>query len=132
MNIFNKDTKKAFDYLYKSKKKGGEDYNKSYPSIELVRIENIFFDRNKKRVLDFGCGPGENGIHFLKKGYVVTFCDISEFALRKVKDKVKKLKLKGALFKLFKSEKQLKKNFLNYFIILFVFLLSIILKIFHK
>ena len=45
-------------------------------------------------MLDFGCGPGTNGIHLLKKGYNLTFCDISEFALKKVKKKIQKLKIK--------------------------------------
>ena len=48
-------------------------------------------------MLDFGCGPGTNGIHFLKKGYKVTFCDISINALKKVKEKIKKSKLRKTL-----------------------------------
>jgi cyclopropane fatty-acyl-phospholipid synthase-like methyltransferase len=114
MDVFNISTKKAFDYLYKSKKDGGEDYNKSYPSIELVRIEKIFF-KSVKKVLDFGCGAGENGIHLLKKGYEVTFCDISSYALNKVKLKIKKLKLKKAKYLLFKNTNQISKDFTCYF-----------------
>ena len=114
MDVFNINTKKAFDYLYKYKKDGGEDYDKSYPSIELVRIEKIFFKKVKK-VLDFGCGTGENGIHLLKKNYEVTFCDISSYALNKVKLKVKKLKLKKAKYLTFKSANKISKDFTSYF-----------------
>jgi len=77
----------SYDSTYKY------DYDKDYPSLELVRIEKIFF-KKKGSVLDFGCGPGTNGIHLLKKGYDLTFCDISEFALKKVKKKLVKLKVK--------------------------------------
>ena len=97
------DTIKSYDSTYKS----GSD--KSYPSLELVRIEKIFF-KKKGSVLDFGCGPGTNGIHLLKKGYNLTFCDISEFALKKVTKKIKKLKIK----KKFKILNLLKnKNFFS-------------------
>ena len=43
-------------------------------------------------MLRFGYGQN-NGIHLLKKGYSLTFCDISKFALKKVK-KIRKLKIK--------------------------------------
>ena len=64
-----------------------DGYDKTYPSIELVRIENIFF-KKKGNLLDFGCGPGSNGLHFLKKGFQVTFCDISSKALSNVRKKL--------------------------------------------
>ena len=76
-------TVKAYDATYKS------GYDKDYPSLELVRIEKIFF-KKKGTVLDFGCGPGTNGIHLMRKGYDLTFCDISKFALKKVKNKISK------------------------------------------
>ena len=55
-----KQTLKSYDKTYKN------GYDKDYPSLELVRIEKIFF-KKKGNVLDYGCGPGTNGIHFLKK-----------------------------------------------------------------
>ena len=83
-------TIKSYDSTYKS------GYDKDYPSLELVRIEKIFFEK-KGSCLDFGCGPGTNGIHLLKKGYSLTFCDISKFALKKVKKKLENSKLKKIL-----------------------------------
>ena len=70
-----------------------EGYDKNYPSIELVRIEKIFF-KKKGLVLDYGCGPGSNGIHFLLNGYNVIFCDISKTALNNLKKKLSKLDVK--------------------------------------
>ena len=81
-------TKKSYELTY------ANGYDKSYPSLEVVRLENLFFNNPKGRVLDFGCGPGTNGIHFLKKGYNVTFCDLSENALKKLRKKLKLLKIK--------------------------------------
>jgi cyclopropane fatty-acyl-phospholipid synthase-like methyltransferase len=88
-----------------------QGYDKSYPSIELVRIEN-FFLKEKGHVLDFGCGPGTNGIHFLKNDHNVTFCDISGHALKKVKEKIKKEKIKKKfkLINLVTNQDFFKKN----------------------
>tara|TARA_B100001093_G_scaffold495600_1_gene540279 strand:+ start:9573 stop:10238 length:666 start_codon:yes stop_codon:yes gene_type:complete len=98
-------------------------YDKSYPSIELIRIEKIFFNE-KGHVLDFGCGPGTNGIHFLKNGYKVTFCDISINALKKVREKIKKNKLKKnfKIINLVKNQKFFKEklNTFDYIICLSV------------
>ena len=88
MKIDNK-TKKSYDLTYKS------GYDKMYPSLEVVRLEKLFFKSKKGKVLDFGCGPGTNGIHFLKKDYKVTFCDISSEALKKLKRKLNLLSKKS-------------------------------------
>ena len=75
-------------------------------------------------VLDFGCGPGTNGIHFLKNGYKVTFCDISINALKKVREKIKKNKLKKnfKIINLVKNQKFFKEklNTFDYIICLSV------------
>ena len=99
------ETVKSYDSTYKS------GYDKDYPSLELVRIEKIFF-KKKGKVLDFGCGPGTNGIHLLKKGYDLTFCDISEFALKKVQNKIHTLKKKKKfkILNLLKNKNFFEKN----------------------
>ena len=84
-----KKTKKSYDLTYKN------GYDKMYPSIEVVRLEKLFFKSKKGSVLDFGCGPGTNGIHFLNNGYKVTFCDISTEALKKVKRKINQIRKKN-------------------------------------
>ena len=98
-------TVKAYDATYKS------GYDKDYPSLELVRIEKIFF-KKKGTVLDFGCGPGTNGIHLMKKGYDLTFCDISKFALKKVQKKISKLsnKKKFKIINLLEEKKFFTEN----------------------
>jgi cyclopropane fatty-acyl-phospholipid synthase-like methyltransferase len=78
MQIF-KSTISAYEKTYK------QGYDKQYP-----RIEKIFF-KKKGLVLDYGCGPGSNGIHLLQSGYDVVFCDISNIALKKLKLKLSKL-----------------------------------------
>ena len=83
-----KKTKNSYESTYE------DGYDKGYPSIELVRLEKLFFNQKKGKTLDFGCGPGTNGLHLLKKGYHVTFCDISDSALKKVKQKIKFNKIK--------------------------------------
>lgn len=100
----NNQTKKSYESTYA----GG--YDKSYPSLEAVRLEKLFFKNHKGKILDFGCGPGTNGLHFLKLGYDVTFCDISSNALKKVKKKIKINKIKKN-FKIINFSK--KNNFLK-------------------
>ncbi|MAV58737.1 MAG: hypothetical protein CMG07_02170 [Candidatus Marinimicrobia bacterium] len=63
-------------------------YDKKYPSIELVRIaSNIKLPKNSN-ILDFGCGPGSNGMHFLNNYNKVYFADISLNAINLVKSKI--------------------------------------------
>lgn len=112
-------TKKSYDLTY------ANGYDKAYPSLEVVRLEKLFFKGIKGKVLDFGCGPGTNGIHFLQNGYKVTFCDISEYALNKLK---KKIKLKGIkknynIINLSKNKNffKKKKSFFDYVVCFSVF-----------
>ncbi len=79
-------TVKSFEGLY------DKGYDKEYPSIELVRIHKSIINNNFKKVLDFGSGHGANGIHFLKHNFKVTFCDISNNAIKQSKKKIKKIK----------------------------------------
>lgn len=72
----------SFNDIYK------KGYDKSYPSIELVRIGKLFFNKKKARLLDFGTGPGTNGIHFLNLGYEVSFIDISKNAIGRLEKKL--------------------------------------------
>lgn len=75
IELISKSTIKCFEDLYHN------GYDKDYPSIELVRIQKKLFDNSHKNLLDFGSGHGSNGIHFLKYGFNVTFCDISKKAI---------------------------------------------------
>ncbi len=91
-------TRDSFNDVYK------KGYNKDYPSIELVRISKILNINEGIKVLDYGCGPGSNGLHFVKKGNVVTFVDVSEFAIKTLKKKIPLSKRKKVFFDLVSPE----------------------------
>jgi len=108
--VLNKKTINSFENLYK------KGYDKSYPHIELVRLEKLFLNKNKKKTLDYGSGHGANGIHLLKRGYEVTFCDISKYALKIVKKKISKKYKKKTKYLHLQNVKCLeKKIYQNYF-----------------
>ena len=50
---------------------------KQYPSLELVRLEKIFFKRKQGKLLEYAFGSGCNTIHLLKCGYEVHGIDVS-------------------------------------------------------
>ena len=87
----------SFNDIYK------KGYNKDYPSIELVRISNSLKINKSYKILDYGCGPGSNGLHFVNKGNIVTFVDVSEFALKNLKENPI-IKKKNVLFDLVSPE----------------------------
>ncbi len=67
--------------------------NKDFPSLELVRLDKIFFGSKKKsQLLEYGFGSGCNTIYLLNQGYHVTGIDISKHALLHTKKKIKKFK----------------------------------------
>lgn len=81
---------------------------KIYPSIEIVRLEKIFFKGKKGKILDYGIGGGCNSFHFLKLGYKVYGIDVSPTSLKIVKYTCKKNKIKSPkLFLLKKKDKKL-------------------------
>jgi len=102
-------TRKSFEDLYI------KGYNKEYPSIELVRLQKALFKNKNKKILDYGSGHGANGIHFLKHGFEVTFCDISKKSIEDLKKKIKKLKKKNSNFIYLENYSQLKENYINKF-----------------
>ena len=80
--IVREENAKTFETVYE----GGWD--KKYPSIDLVRLENWYFKKIPGRSLDYGCGPGTNGLHLLDSGYEVLFTDVARRALEKVEKKL--------------------------------------------
>ena len=65
---------------------------KSYPSLELVRLEKIFFNEKKGKLLEYGFGDGPNTIHLLKCGYKVYGIDVSLSALERTKKRISEIK----------------------------------------
>ena len=91
-------TRDSFNDIYR------KGYNKDYPSIELVRISKILKINKNIKVLDYGCGPGSNGLHFVNRGNCVTFVDVSEFAIKSLKKKIPLSKRKNVFFDLVNPE----------------------------
>tara|TARA_B100000029_G_scaffold516819_1_gene635194 strand:- start:7518 stop:8195 length:678 start_codon:yes stop_codon:yes gene_type:complete len=82
--------------------------NKLYPSIEVVRLEKLFFNGKKGKILDYGIGGGCNSFHFLKLGYKVHGLDVSSTSLKMIKHICKKNKIKvPKLFLLKKNDRKL-------------------------
>lgn len=72
---------------------------KKYPSLELVRLEKIFFNEKKKgKLLEYAFGDGCNTLHLLECGYNVYGLDVAKEALNSTKSRLKKYpKLKKKL-----------------------------------
>lgn len=102
--------------------KGNATTYKDYPSLELVRLENIFFKNNVGKVLEYGFGSGCNTEHLLKKNYHVTGIDISKNACTVTKKRIKRFKGKFKLYHLKKEAKKLpfKNNSFDYIVALSV------------
>ena len=93
--------------------------NKAYPSIEIVRLEKMFFQQKKGSLLDYAIGGGCNAFHFMRLGYKVTGIDITKTSLKMVRHFAKKNKLKKPnLFLLKKNNANLpfKDNSFDYII----------------
>ena len=71
--------------------KAAEGDVKQYPSLELVRLEKIFFEKKGRKLLEYAFGSGCNTIHLLKCGYEVHGIDVSSNWLKKTKERIKKL-----------------------------------------
>ena len=65
---------------------------KLYPSLELVRLEEMFFEQETGKLLEYGFGSGPNTIHLLKCGYKVYGIDVSKNAVEKTKKRIGDMK----------------------------------------
>ena len=65
---------------------------KLYPSLELVRLEKIFFKQKTGKLLEYGFGSGPNTIHLLKCGYKVFGIDVSKNAVERTKKRISEIK----------------------------------------
>ena len=98
--------------------KGNSETSKNYPSLELVRLEQVFFKNKLGHILEYGFGSGCNTEHMLKKGYKVTGIDVSHNAIKFSKQRLKKYSKKFKLLRLLKNSKKLpfKKDSFDYII----------------
>jgi ubiquinone/menaquinone biosynthesis C-methylase UbiE len=88
--------------------KANKSTSKDYPSLELVRLEKLFFKGKKGKVLEYAFGSGCNTKHLLKKNYTVFGIDVSKNAVINLKKKLKKKRIKKKL-KLFLLNRNTKK-----------------------
>jgi len=70
-----------------------EDYFREGHSSLAQLVEKIIGDLVCKRILELGCGQGQDSIYFGKKGAVVTALDFSQKAINSTKTKIKKFGL---------------------------------------
>tara|TARA_B100000989_G_scaffold297877_1_gene285084 strand:+ start:1751 stop:2428 length:678 start_codon:yes stop_codon:yes gene_type:complete len=86
---------------------------KNYPSLELVRLEKLFFKSSGKKILEYGFGSGVNTIHLLKCGYFITAVDVvkyNKFKLMRKLNNSQKKKLKLDILNLRSHSLPYKKN----------------------
>ena len=84
----------TYENIYKTM-----DHDHAYPNTNLVRLEKWFLKMPGK-VLDHGCGYGENLIFLTTRGYAVTGIDISNDLIDFVKLKCKLRKVPETLYSL--------------------------------
>ena len=95
--------------------------NHKFPNLNLVRIQKNYFKEDNGRLLDFGCGSGENSKYLSECGYKVFSLDASKQALKIVRKKNKLIKNKLKII-LFSNSGKLpfKNNFFDYVVCLSV------------
>jgi len=84
--------KEVWEKIHNSKEWG------KYPSIEVVRfIANNYYNkqRDKIKILDFGCGQGANTWFLANENFDTYAFDISESAIYKAKERLNNMKLKA-------------------------------------
>tara|TARA_Y100001970_G_scaffold292058_1_gene431726 strand:- start:1685 stop:2371 length:687 start_codon:yes stop_codon:yes gene_type:complete len=91
--------------------KAAKTTSKDYPSLELVRLEKLFFNSKPGKILEFGFGGGCNTFHLLKKKHIVTGIDIAHEAVKKMKSIISKKNYKKNLKVFLLNEKRKKLPF---------------------
>jgi SAM-dependent methyltransferase len=64
--------------------------DKSYPNLDLVRLDAWFFGKKPGHLLEYGFGCGVNLIHLLESGYDIDAVDVSPNAKALVESKLAK------------------------------------------
>lgn len=85
INLVDEDMMNRYDEMFMD----GSD--KSYPSLEIVRLEITFFNKKPGKVLEYAFGSGVNTIHMAKRGYEIHGLDSSQGAKKLVESKLEAL-----------------------------------------
>lgn len=91
-----KKTHEIYHQSTRSSSKIIKDNNFTYR--HLISVINKFLHKDKKDILDIGCGAGSISFYLASKGYNVTGIDISQNAISSCRDSAKKMKLKNTKF----------------------------------
>ncbi len=67
---------------------GDVPWDSGKPSAELIRVLGEW-DIRPGRVLELGCGTGENAVYLAHQGFEVTACDIAPLAIERAEAKVR-------------------------------------------
>lgn len=67
-----------------------EDYFREGPSSLTQLVEKLIRDLSSKRILELGCGQGQDVVYFGKKGAIVTALDFSQKAIESTRLRVNK------------------------------------------
>lgn len=105
----------------KQYQKGNPDDNKDYPSLELVRLEKLFFKSKPGKILDYAIGGGCNAFHFIKKRYDLVGIDTNPNLKKLLKKVAEKKKLKMPKFKVLKANSKKLPFRDNYFDYIYAF-----------
>lgn len=62
--------------------------DKSYPSLEVVRLESWYYGGKPGRLLEYGHGSGVNLLHLLRRGHDIDAIDVSSEAQKLVRRKL--------------------------------------------
>lgn len=105
----------------KQYQKGNPDDNKDYPSLELVRLEKLFFKSKPGKILDYAIGGGCNAFHFIKKRYDLVGIDTNPYLKKLLKKVAEKKKLKMPKFQVLKANSKKLPFRDNYFDYIYAF-----------
>lgn len=70
-----------------------------YPADWIIRFHNMYLKRHLPcgRVLDYGCGGGNNSIFFIEKGYETYGIDVAKESISLIKENLKSRNLDSRL-----------------------------------
>ena len=115
MSIVQKKVLKNWNKVFK------EGSYKMYPSLELVRLESMFFNQERSgNILEYACGSGCNSEFLAKYDYKLDIADISPYALKATKQRLRKAypkkNIKSILVEPNDEKLKIKDNYYDYII----------------
>lgn len=101
-----KDQKQHWDEIHK---KGNADYYLGNPTDFAVEVQKIIPAESK--ILELGCGAGNDSLYFAEKGHIVLATDFSDVAIEKNNNRYKNDNLQFEVLDISKSFKYIDNTF---------------------